>query len=65
MTSDKTSKDATDLPRRSMLKKTAAGTLGLVGLTAFGAEARAEQGAGLPQISPPDPVRAGAPPRRA
>ena len=42
MTSDETSKNATDLPRRSMLKKTAAGTLGLVGLNVLGAEARAE-----------------------
>ena len=57
MTSDETSKDATDLPRRSLLKKTAAGTLGLVGLKALGAEARADEAHRLPEISPPDPAR--------
>jgi galactonate dehydratase len=57
MSSAKTSKDASLVHRRSLLKKTAAGTLGLVGLNVFGSEARAEGNAQLPEISPPDPVR--------
>src|SRR5207247_10787637 len=41
--------------RRSLLKKTASGALGLVALKAFNAEARAEEQ--LPEISPPDTAR--------
>jgi galactonate dehydratase len=48
--------------RRSLLKKTASGAIGLVALKAFGSEARAEENAQLPEISPPDPAR---PPARA
>jgi galactonate dehydratase len=43
--------------RRSLLKKTATGALGLVAFKGLGSEARAEASAQLPQISPPDPVR--------
>lgn len=43
--------------RRSLLQKTASGALGLVALKAFGSEARAEESAQLPEISPPDPAR--------
>jgi galactonate dehydratase len=43
--------------RRSLLKKTASGALGLVALKAFSAEARADEQ--LPEISPPDPPRPG------
>lgn len=48
--------------RRSLLKKTASGAIGLVGLKAFGSGARTAEGAQLPEISPPDPAR---PPRPA
>jgi galactonate dehydratase len=43
--------------RRSLLKKTASGAIGLVALKAFSAEARTEEQ--LPEISPPDPPRPG------
>src|SRR2546427_2642842 len=42
--------------RRSLLKKTASGAIGLATLKALGAEARADD-AQLPEISPPDTVR--------
>ena len=59
MKADETPSAGPDLQRRDVLKKAVAGTVGLVGLNAFGAEARAEQAAGLPQIQPPDPPRSG------
>src|ERR1700694_4005004 len=42
--------------RRSLLKKTASGAIGLAALKAFGAEARADD-VQLPEISPPDTAR--------
>jgi galactonate dehydratase len=45
------------LPRRALLKRTAAGALGLVALRDTRAEGQATQ-SGLPSITPPDPPRA-------
>jgi galactonate dehydratase len=58
MKADETgAKAGTGLGRRDALKKAVAGTVGLVGLGAFGSEARAAEGAQLPEIQPPDPAR--------
>jgi galactonate dehydratase len=43
--------------RRSMLTKTASGTLGLVAAGALGSAPRPAESAQLPEIQPPDPVR--------
>ena len=43
--------------RRSLLKGTASGTIGLVALSPFGSGARAEDDVQLPEISPPDTAR--------
>jgi galactonate dehydratase len=43
--------------RRSLLKKTAAGTIGLVALKGFGSQTPAAEAAQLAESSPPDPVR--------
>src|SRR3989441_5400984 len=43
--------------RRSLLKRTASGTIGLVALRAFGSEARAQDEVQLPEINPPDAAK--------
>jgi galactonate dehydratase len=45
--------------RRSLLKKTASGALGLAALKAFGSPARPLEAAQLPEIQPPDSARPG------
>ena len=59
MKADETPSAGPDLQRRDVRKKAVAGTVGLVGLNAFGSEARADEGTQLPEIQPPDAPRSG------